>query len=227
MINFNLECKDTNYILKDKMPLINSLHKEHNTQIVCWKTDETDEELLEFLQLSPYRIMKYLTLAPKQAREYLGLRACLKVLNLDLDVLYNEKGKPYLPANKQISITHSYDMVCIGVSKFNLGIDIELNRPHKILNIKNKFIREDENTWIPKDLEEQYLHVIWGIKEGLYKLNGGNLWNFLHHYRIQPFELEENKAFDCWIIDENSSQKFLGYYQKLNDYYLTWVLDID
>ena len=74
------------------MPLIKSLHEDEFTRIVCWNTTETDEELLEYLELSPYRIMKYLTLAPKQAREYLGLRACLKELNLDFDVYYTKAG---------------------------------------------------------------------------------------------------------------------------------------
>lgn len=206
------------------MPLINSLHSDKFTRIVCWKTDESDEELLNYLKLSPYRIMKYLTLNPKQGKEYLGLRACLKELDLDLEIYYDERGKPYLPTNKQISITHSFDMVCIGLSKFDIGIDIEKNRPHKILNIKEKFIREDEAFWIPKEKEEEYLHVIWGIKEGLYKLNGGNLWNFLHHYKVEPFKLVENEPISCWISDEIKSQKFDAHYLLIADYYLVWVL---
>jgi len=209
------------------MPLINSLHNDEFTRIVCWKTTESDEELLDYLQLSPYRIMKYLTLGPKQGKEYLGLRACLKELNLDFDVYYNKSGKPYLPSSKQLSITHSFDMVCIGLSKFNIGIDIEKNRPGKILNIKEKFIREDEASWIPAEREEEYLHVIWGIKEGLYKLNGGNLWNFLHHYRIEPFELKKNRPISSWISDEIKSEKFIAYYTKIEDYFLVWVLDVE
>ncbi len=210
------------------MPLINSLHTDEFTRIVGWKTTETDEELLAYLQLSPYRIMKYLTLGPKQAKEYLGLRACLKELNLDFDVYYNKNGKPYLPANNQLSITHSFDMVCIGLSKFNIGIDIEKNRPGKILNIKQKFIREDEEQWIPKEREDEYLHVIWGIKEGLYKLNGGNLWNFLHHYKVEPFELKNNSPIFCSVFDENFHQKYSAFYSIVeNNYYLVWVLDTD
>ncbi len=207
------------------MPLIKSLHEDEYTRIVCWNTTETDEELLEYLELSPYRIMKFLTLAPKQAREYLGLRACLKELNLDFDVYYTKAGKPYLPTNKQLSITHSYDMVCIGLSKFDIGIDIEKSRPHKILNIKEKFIREDEASWIPEIDEEKYLHVIWGIKEGLYKLDGGNLWNFLHHYKVEKFELNEDEAIESWIINEGESRRFKAYYKMVQDYYLVWVLD--
>lgn len=209
------------------MPLINSLHNDEFTRIVGWKTTESDEELLNYLKLSPYRIMKYLTLGPKQGKEYLGLHACLKELNLDFDVYYNQNGKPYLPTNKQLSITHSFDMVCIGLSKFNIGIDIEKSRPEKILNIKEKFIREDEAKWIPKDREGEYLHVIWGIKEGLYKLNGGNLWNFLHHYRVEPFELKENSPISCWISDEVKSEKFIASFTMVEDYYLVWVLDYE
>ncbi|HLV24310.1 MAG TPA: 4'-phosphopantetheinyl transferase superfamily protein [Moheibacter sp.] len=209
------------------MPLIKSLHTGEFTRIVGWKTSESDEELLNYLQLSPYRIMKYLTLGPKQGKEYLGLRACLKELNLDFDVYYNLNGKPYLPSSKQLSITHSFDLVCIGLSKFNIGIDIEKYRPGKILNIKQKFIREDEAKWLPTEREEEYLHVIWGIKEGLYKLNGGNLWNFLHHYRVEPFELKENSPISCWISDEMKSEKFIASYTMVEDYYLVWVMDVE
>lgn len=209
------------------MPLIELMHDEEATRIVCWKTVETDEELLDYLNLSAYRVMKYLTMNPKQGKEYLGLRACLKELNLDLDVLYDKRGKPYLPASRKLSISHSFDMVCIGVSKYDIGIDIEKMRPEKILNVKRKFIREDEDKWIPKSKEGEYLQIIWGIKEGLYKLDGGNLWNFLHHYRVEPFELIENKQIDCWISDEKKARKFHAFYSIIEDYCLVRVLDFE
>ncbi|WP_068596352.1 4'-phosphopantetheinyl transferase family protein [Vaginella massiliensis] len=209
------------------MPIIKDLKFRHHTRILCWETSESDEKLLDFLQLSPYRIMKYLTLASKQAKEYLGLRACLKVLDIDLDVLYNENGKPYLPASNELSITHSYGVVAVGVSDLPLGIDLEKSRPNKILNIRTKFIRDDEQDWIAqyKDDEVEYLHIIWGLKECLYKLNGGNLWNFLHHYRIEEFELKEESLISCWISDEKKSRKYYGHYKRIGDFYLTWVLD--
>ncbi|MDD3457921.1 MAG: 4'-phosphopantetheinyl transferase superfamily protein [Weeksellaceae bacterium] len=207
------------------MPIINSLYNDEYTRIVCWHLTESDEDLLDYLQLSPYRIMKYLTLNPKQAREYLGLRACLKVLGLDFEVYYNQKGKPYLPASRQLSISHSFDMVCIGLSQYYIGVDIEKERTEKILNIENKFIRHDEQEWIPEENKGEYLHIIWGIKEGLYKLNGGKLWNFLKHYKVEAFELKENQAIICWLWEDNERKKYSAYYQKLLDYYLVWVLD--
>ena len=207
------------------MPIIDYINKPNLVKIITWEVNESNEELLEYLQLNEYRQKKYANLRPKQAKEYLGLRACLKELGVDYDVNYDGKGKPYLPTDAQISITHSYGKVAVGISEFPIGIDIELSRPHKISNIKNKFVRLDEQEWLPKKDENEYLHIIWGIKEGLYKLNGGNLWNFLHHYRVEAFDLVENRPIQCWISDENKSQKFTAYYKMIDDHYLVWVLD--
>lgn len=209
------------------MPVIDYINDFKHTRIITWKVTESNEELLEYLQLEDYRIEKYNNLRPKQAREYLGLRACLKKLDLDYDVNYDERGKPFLPTNKEISITHSYGLVSVGVSEYNIGIDVELARPKKILNIKHKFARSDESSWIPAEHEIEYLHVIWGLKEGLYKLNGGNLWNFLNHYRVEEFDLKENNQIICWISDEVKSRKYHAFYKMIEDHYLVWVLDYE
>ena len=68
------------------MPVIDYINNYNQTKIITWNVSETNEELLEFLQLEDYRIDKYNAMRPKQAREYLGLRACLKELGLDYDV---------------------------------------------------------------------------------------------------------------------------------------------
>ena len=209
------------------MPIIDYINNHNQTKIVTWNVTETNEELLEHLQLEEYRMEKYKNLRPKQAREYLGLRACLKELGLNYDVNYDENGKPYLPTNKEISITHSHGLVAVGVSSFNIGIDIELARPKKIHNIKHKFVRPDELAWIPKEKETEFLHIIWGMKEGLYKLNGGNLWNFLNHYRAEEFELIENNQFISWISDDVKSRKYHSFYKMIGEYYLVWVLDYE
>lgn len=209
------------------MPVIDYINDQKHTRIITWEVNENNDDLLAYLQLEEYRMAKYQNLRPKQAREYLGLRACLKKLDLDYDVNYDEKGKPFLPTNKEISITHSYGKVAVGVSEYNIGIDIELARPKKILNIKHKFARKDEQDWIPKEQEIEFLHIIWGIKEGLYKLNGGNLWNFLNHYRVEEFDLIENNQIVCWISDDIKSRKYHAFYKLVEDHYLIWVLDYE
>ncbi|MGI9525892.1 MAG: 4'-phosphopantetheinyl transferase family protein [Weeksellaceae bacterium] len=209
------------------MPVVDYI-KDDFTEIITWNVTETEQELLDYVNLTPVRLEKLQRMPHKQRLEYLGLRACLMELNSDLDVHYNEKGKPYLNNDKNLSITHSYGLVSVALSAFYIGIDIEKKRDKKIMNIARKFLREDELEWIPENEQyTNYLHIIWGIKEGLYKLNGGNLWNFLHHYRVEPFETIENNKIICWISDEQSSRKYFAYYKMIGEHYLVWVLDYD
>lgn len=209
------------------MPLIDKI-KDDFTEIVVWDVTETKEQLIEYVNLTPRRIAKLESMPEKQSLEFLGLRACLMELNSDLDVNYDNKGKPYLDSNHHLSITHSYGKVAVGLSEYKIGIDIEKQRDEKIINIARKFLREDELSWIRQDENyAHYLHIIWGIKEGLYKLNGGNLWNFLNHYRVEPFILKPYSKITCWISDEISSRKYFAYYKMVEDYYLVWVLDYE
>lgn len=209
------------------MPVIDYI-KQDFTEIVTWQVTESKDTLLDYVNLTEKRIEKMRNMPEKQCMEFLGLRACLMELNSDLDVNYNERGKPFLDSKHHLSITHSYGLVSVGISHFKIGIDIEKRRDKKILNIAKKFVRADEFAWIPNDSRyAEYLHIIWGIKEGLYKINGGNLWNFRHHYRVEPFNLNENDKIVCWISDENLSRKYFAYYKMVEGYFLVWVLDFE
>lgn len=209
------------------MPLIDFTKIDNHTKIITWEVSESNEELLDFLQLKSYRIQKYINLSDKRKREYLGLRACMKTLYLDEDVLYQKDGRPYIETNHHISISHSHGLVSVGVSDFKIGIDIEKNRPDKIKNIKYKFVREDEDFFKSFPNESDYLHIIWGIKEGLYKLHDGNLWSFTHHYKVEPFDIQSNTAINSWVTNEIVSEKYYSYYRRIQNYFLIYVLDYE
>ncbi len=208
------------------MPVIKHINNEEY-ELVVWNVTEPNDLLLSSLSLSQEQLEKYYSLSEKRKKEYLGIRASMQVLGRDDEVFYDEKGKPYIKDNMYISFSHSYGKVAVAISKFPIGVDIELERNKKIRNIESKFIREDEALFIPDNHEKDaYLHIIWGIKEGLYKLNGGNLWNFLHHYKVESFDLQEYKPIYTWVMDENSSNKYAAFYTLVENYYLVWVLDI-
>lgn len=209
------------------MPLRDIVEMSDKARIVTWDVLDDLDFMRSKIELSPERLTKYNSLTSKRKKEYLGLRLCLLELGVNQDVLYDKKGKPYLESDHHISITHSHEKVSVGMSESKIGVDIELNRPKKIENIRKKFIREDEESWLSKKTpQNDYLHIIWGLKEGLYKLNGGNLWNFLHHYKVSDFPLDFS-PIKCWISDESSSRSYVARYKIIDDYYLTWVLDID
>jgi phosphopantetheinyl transferase len=82
----------------------------------------------------------------------------------DLDLYYDEFGKPHLQGEKYISITHSHNFSAISISDEAVGIDIELQRD-KIIRIADKFC-DSEFQYLNTDSDEyiRILTVIWGAK---------------------------------------------------------------
>ena len=208
------------------MPVIHEIKRRHS-HLVVWEIKETNKELIDMLKLSDEKLRKFEQLTNNRQREFLGIRACFEYLNIKGEVLYEPSGKPYIKSNHHISISHSWGKVAFIISKFAVGIDIEKNRPKKILNIKDKFIRPDEWGFIERNKISEYLHTIWGFKEALYKLHNGNLWSFSNHYRVQKFKYNYDQRIICEIIDkEHHTQYYTGYYDRIKDgFYLIYVLD--
>ncbi len=209
------------------MPLHKEFLLDNYTKIVIWKVSEQPELLIETLQLSDKKLAKYHTLSDKRKSEFMGLQLCLKQLNVDIEVLYDDKGKPYLESSNHISITHSHGIVAVALSRYKIGIDIELEREKKIKAIERKFIRDDEQFVNEKpEKSNTFLHIIWGIKESLYKLDGGKFWSFLKHYRVERFALKD-KFINCWITKETVSDKYYAFWRKIDNYFLVIVMDYD
>lgn len=208
------------------MPIVYKLKRRHS-HIIVWEVTESNEELLEMLQLSEERRKAYDSLSEKRKREFLGIRACFHYLQLEGEIRYLPSGKPYIKSNHHISISHSWGKVAFIISKFAVGIDIEKSRPEKIMNIRHKFVREDEEAFIEKKHETDYLHVIWGAKESLYKLHDGGLESFLQHYKIEKFRFNYDQKIVCEIIDEeHHTQFYTAHYDRIKDgFYLVYVLD--
>ncbi|WP_185865220.1 4'-phosphopantetheinyl transferase family protein [Blattabacterium cuenoti] len=185
------------------------------------KIELTNKEKKFFFSLS----------SKKKKKEFLGVRYALKYLGIKVNVFYDKKKKIFLYKKKKniISLSHSYDKMAIAISYHHIGIDIEKFRyDNKILKIKNKFIRNDENIFIQKKLNNEidYLYIIWGIKESLYKLTGGIFYNFLKNYKVSPFCIQKNFPISCWILKNSCSIKFSAFYRKIGDYYLVYSIDI-
>ncbi len=207
------------------MPIKETIIHDFYTKIIVWELTESAKELLLLLSLDEKKIGAYKNLPLKQGLEYLGISACLKELAINLEINYTEKGKPFLDNKTFLSISHSNKMVCVGVSNIPIGIDIEFNKPKKIENIQSKFLCEDEKNWLEnKPNKIDFLQIIWGIKESLYKLDGGNLYNFINHYKVTWFDLIEDHPIICSIIENEKNRNFSAFYRKIEDYFLVWTI---
>ncbi len=87
----------------------------------------------------------------KKSKEYfLAVRKLLENEDPELTIDYDLKGKPFLNKQKGISISHSNEMVAIGISnEIDFGIDIQY-KTDKIFKIKNKFISKNESKFLGK-----------------------------------------------------------------------------
>lgn len=204
------------------MPEIFKIIQYNFIKIIIWENLESTFFLSKKINFNYKNIYKYLN--NKKKKEFLTIRCILQKMNFNKIIYYNNIGKPYIDKNNFISLSHSYKMTVMGFSKFPIGIDIEKIRNKKIFYIKKKFIRNDENIFINPKMELYYLHIIWGIKESLYKLYNKKLYNFLKNYKVCKFYLTD-KIIKCFIYDKKKIKKFLAFYKIIKKYFFIYILD--
>lgn len=211
------------------MPIINKIIEiQTNTQILIWKLTESENVMLKRLNLSMSELKIYNSLILKRKKEFLGIRCALMSIGIPIENLfYNKRGKPLLKKNDKkyhISFSHAYELIAIAISKIPVGVDIEIINSEKILKIKKKFLRKDELSFIKKITEIHQLYIIWGIKESLYKLNGGFLKNMISNYKVMPFSINDI-CIKSWMIENTISKRFLAYHKKIYNYQLVYIID--
>ena len=180
------------------MPLYKNL-SDDVAQILIWEFDE-NEELDSELLLEPENQTKILGYHPNKISEFLMVRKMLKVLLPNHKILYRDTGEPYLfPQDFHISISHSYPLAGLAISKNKIGIDLE-KRNEKIKNIRHKFILH-EDFYIDNSEEVDFLTAIWCVKEALYKIHHSKHWSLKKHYDVLPFELQEEFMVKSRVYD--------------------------
>ncbi|WP_185878097.1 4'-phosphopantetheinyl transferase family protein [Blattabacterium cuenoti] len=205
----------------------NTKFDEIHTKIIVikWNKYLNTTNFKQLLLLNDKERKIFLSLSDKRKIEFIGTRFILRYMRIKINSLYNNNFFIYKGKKKYFSLSHSYERIAIAISSYHVGIDIEKYR-EKITKIKKKFVRKDENFFLKKKSEKDYLHIIWGIKESLYKLNGGTYYNFLNHYKVSPFCIKKDHSIQCWIIKKYCSKKFTAFYKKLENYYLVYSIDI-
>lgn len=180
------------------MPLYKDL-SDDVTKILIWEFDE-NEELDSDLLLEPENQAKILGYHPNKISEFLMVRKMLKVLLPNHKILYRDNGEPYLfPQDHHISISHSYPLAALAVSKKKVGIDLE-KRKEKIKFIRHKFILH-EDIYIDNSEEVDFLIAIWCVKEALYKIHHSKHWSLKKHYDVLPFELQKEFTVKSRVYD--------------------------
>lgn len=205
------------------MPRIAHIKTQEDTVIAIWEVTADEEPPATYQHTGPAGGHAVRGAVEKRKRERLGVHHCLEQLGIRQRIRYTSKGKPYLDQGPHISISHSADKVAVIRSrKRQVGIDIQTIST-KILKIEPKFIGEAERRFIPAIDKMDYLHIIWGAKESLYKIFGGERpLSFKEDMRVTPFAASEEGQIQCLVRDGDHSERFEGFYRRIKDSYLVY-----
>ena len=182
------------------MPFLKDFLINNSTKIILWKIipGELSETHLNKEDKNLLKIRK-----GKNSKEYfLAVRKLLENEDPELTIKYDLKGKPFLNKQKGISISHSNEMVVIGISnETHFGIDIQ-HKTDKIFKIKSKFLSKKEGKFLGKTDNMEFLIKVWSAKESIFKALGKEGVSFLN---------------DIEIDTSNDKDLFrAGYYKKDN-----------
>lgn len=158
--------------------------------------------------------------------EWLSVRALLVDITGDPEakIVYNKERKPFLmDGSYNISISHSYKLTSVLMSRNKkVGIDLEF-MSHKIKKVAFKFINDDEVICRgSKEKKKRHLYIHWCAKEALYKICDKQNINFKQNLTIEPFELKDEGQIYGWVNNELLHERFLMDFFSIDNYIIVW-----
>lgn len=207
------------------MPILIHKNINENSTLLVWKITESIEyfhgnAILNQNSLERLKNMK----SESHQKGFLAVRLLLQEIGInDLDLFYTNDGKPNLKNGKNISISHSFEYSTILISNYTIGIDIEKHK-EKIKRIDYKFA-SFEMDFLNQESEDyiEYLTIIWGIKESIFKINNEPGISFKDHIIVNPFQLKDQKG----TVELNFNSQIKNYtfeFLKLENYSLVYIL---
>lgn len=206
------------------MPLLKIIDHSPETQIFVWKITEKLTDLKTTIELKPESAARLQGMQSEvHQKAFLCVRHLLLLAGyLDVDLWYDDSGKPHLSDGKYISISHSHDLACLIISHQKVGIDVELQRD-KILKIANKFIDFQKMNFITNSAENLIvLTHIWGAKEAIFKIQNQKGISFKDHIQVAAFQKNDLKT-KAVLEFENTTTRFDVYVQEVENFCLVYA----
>lgn len=186
---------------KIKFGLIHKTKVDRNT----WMFDKEHVELKNLKSL-------------KRKNEYTGIRQLRNNLIPKNEIYYNSSGKPLLDLdNRYISVSHSAQSICLGLSDKPIGIDIE-KIDQRILKVRSKYVNDEEKKLYEYDSLEE-LTILWTIKECLYKLH--NIKGLSFKNDLNVISRNKNEHF-FEVKGDKGIHKHLLRHEKIDNEILTY-----
>lgn len=191
------------------MPLAHKL-KFSNCIIAIWNTTESLDDLKKESDISDIYIFK----SEKRKKEIFSRNLLLNKIIPEAKISYNNFGAPQINTSDNISISHSKNLVAIGVSKLKIGIDIQ-KISEKALSLSPRFICESNLN----NLSIEKATLLWCCKEAIYKWHQKGSVNFKSDIYIYPFDLRTSGTVSANFKTEKLSLSYI----KIDTFYLVYL----
>jgi 4'-phosphopantetheinyl transferase EntD len=204
-------------------------HIEDKYQWGIWKIDESMEELLSMFPNQKREIyeQEIQHFASKHRRlEWLSIRILLDTfLGGEKKIMYRSTGKPYLSDRSFcISISHTHNYAAVILSAVNeVSIDIE-QYGERVRRVVHKFMRDDEPPFLYLHSDVWSLLLHWSAKEVMFKCMDATFVDFRTHFRIYPFQIQEEGIFHAKEYGTSKQQDFLIHYLIRPEFVMTWQI---
>jgi 4'-phosphopantetheinyl transferase len=139
---------------------------------------------------------------------------------------YDEFGKPQLRGGIGfVSLSYCKNWIAIGFSKkAEIGIDVEHKRK-QLENIAPRFMNASElEEWQQSSRKQDYLQLVWGAKEALYKVYGRKQLVFRENLLVSGLHPAIAEKFKGEILIGNQTNSYqLKWFMPDEDTYLVYV----
>ena len=202
------------------MPLLNDLVPNKSLLCKLWRIDDSEKIMDPNSELNSNDYKMYLERkANNMKRQFLASRKLIGLISPDLKLSYKE-NIPILSDNRNISISHSGEMVAILISKDNgIGVDIE-RITEKVKSVKSKFLNQVEINYLSNDEEIRNLTRAWTAKEAIYKAVRKPGIIFSENILLEEFDNEAKSGYGKFVSSDNE-RIFKLYFYDLDNYCLT------
>lgn len=140
-----------------------------------WQHCHTEHSLLDYAHIH-YPLMaweKFSMLKGKRLKERLSVEMLAKqLLGQKAEIRHEPNGKPFVSLkNIEISVSHSFNIYAISLSRQRHGMDIE-QWGKKALRVREKFLSQEEEPLLSAFVtltREQAATLLWSAKEAVFK----------------------------------------------------------
>jgi len=207
------------------LPVIQNI-KHLQCTVALWQIDESEEDLLRQLHLTTFEEKQLKSMIGSKRRiQWLAVRNLVQhVLGNNILIEYDAHGRPQIANNPHhIGISHSGIYAAIQLSKEKpCGIDIQEWSP-KMERLYPKFVNDFEEEFIRGDRFQDYLNLIWTLKESIYKYYGSEV-EFKSEMKVLPFKLNASGFCEVEVTRWGKETLFQLAYHRIDNYYLSYLL---